>query len=134
MVRSLKTFALAFIVIALYACKDKKATEIPVSEFFSSPEKSNFKISPDGKYVSYLKKYNKTQNLFIETLADGSERMVTSFTDYWVRDYNWMFDGKILLSRDIGNDKHQMMVLDLPTLKTRKILPDTKAYVRIVNR
>ena len=70
---------LVFATCLLLGCKNKTA-QIPVSDFFKTPQKSFFKISPDGKYISYLKPYKDKQNLFIESLADGKEHMAPSFS------------------------------------------------------
>lgn len=106
-----------------------------MSDFFKIPEKSNFKISPDGKYVSYLKKYATKQNIFIQSLADGKERLGTSFSDYSVRgDYMWTYDNQILFGMDNSREEHPMFVLDVNTLKTKEILSEGKARIGILNR
>jgi dipeptidyl aminopeptidase/acylaminoacyl peptidase len=130
----LRFLFLIFIAFALHSCKEKKANEIPINEFFKTPEKSVFKISPDGKYVSYLKKYNNKQNIFIQSLADGKEFMATSYDDYGIHDYNWTFANQILFNQDIPGDEHPMYVLDVATLKIRKVLSEGKVNIRILNR
>jgi len=69
-------------VFTLQGCKNSSTREIPVYEFFKTPEKIYFKISPNGDYISYLKTYKGKQNLFIQSLNDGKERQVTSFDDF----------------------------------------------------
>ena len=136
MLRRLQFIYLIFAVAVLYACngKENKANQIPVSEFFKIPDKSNFKISPDGKYVSYLKKYNRKQELYIRSLADEKEIVAASFSNYFIRDYNWTYNNQIVFSQDI-HDQHPIFVLDVASLKVRKILSETKAFVRIlINR
>jgi hypothetical protein len=65
-------FRLLFVAFfaLLCACKHNEVRQIPVSDFFKTPEKSFFKISPDGKFVSYLKPYKDKQNIYIKSLAD----------------------------------------------------------------
>jgi hypothetical protein len=91
-------FLIAFIFL-FCACKQNEVRQIPVSDFFKTPEKSFFKISPDGKYISYLKPYKDKQNIYIRSLATGAEQMATNFTDYSVRDYSWTFNNQIVLPR-----------------------------------
>jgi len=133
MVGRLKTLILIFIAVALFSCKDKKASEIPVSEFFKSAEKSAFKISPDGKYISYLKRYNKKQNIFIQSLEDGKERMATAYVDFPVRDYSWAFDDQIIFNINL-NDKYLMYVLDVKTFKKTQLLLEENVKVRVLNK
>src|ERR1700712_3400399 len=89
-----------FVVTALSACKPH-ARLIPIIDFFKTPEKVAYRISPDGKYISYLKPYKDKQNLVIQSLADGKEQMATSFTDYSVRgDYSWTYNNEIVFFQD----------------------------------
>ena len=137
MVRSLRVIILICIVVALYSCKEKKANDIPVSEFFKSPEKSNFKISPNGKYISYFKRSDKSQNLFIRSLADGKEQPATSFTDPVRRDYNWAFDNQIIISEDDNtHNVHTIRVLDINTFKIRELfsVPGQQRRTFVLNR
>src|ERR1700761_9715924 len=102
MLRHLRILFFLFVITALCACNPHKAKEIPIADFFKTPEKSAFKISPDGKYISYLKPYKEKQNLFIQSLADGKEQMATSFADAGVRgDYIWTYDNEIVFIQDV---------------------------------
>jgi dipeptidyl aminopeptidase/acylaminoacyl peptidase len=122
------------VVVALYSCNGNKVRQIPVNDFFKISEKSFFRISPDGKYVSYLKPYKGRQNLFIQTLADGKERMATAFTDYSVRDYAWTYNDQIAVSQDIISiDEYKMFALDASTLKIREILSLDKGRIFLLN-
>jgi dipeptidyl aminopeptidase/acylaminoacyl peptidase len=134
MVRILKNLLLIFVIVTFYTCKQDKTTQIPINEFFKTPQKVAFKISPDGKYISYLKKYNNKQNIFIKSLADGKEIMATSFTDFSVRnDYNWTYDNQILFGQD-RKDEHLLLILDINTLTSKTILSEGKASLRVLNR
>lgn len=134
-----KRFRTLFIIIIVgtlhWSCGDEHATIIPINDFFKTPEKSFFKISPDGKYVAYLKSYNKRQNLFIRSLADGKERAGTTFDNYAVHDYFWTFNNQIIFTQDIiATDEFNIYALNVSTLKARKILSENKVKIRIVNR
>ncbi|HEY9533895.1 MAG TPA: prolyl oligopeptidase family serine peptidase [Mucilaginibacter sp.] len=134
MLRNIKNLILVFAVVVLGACVDKKTDEIPVNDFYKSPEKVAFKISPDGKYISYLKSFHKHQNLFLQSIDDGKEIQATSFTDYSVRgDYTWTYDNLILFSQ-AKEDDHMMKAYDLATGKIRTLLSVGKAGMRVMNK
>ena len=122
-------------VTALNTCK-QHIEQIPISDFFKAPEKTVFRISPDGRYISYLKSYKDRRNLFIQSLDNGSEKMVTSFTDYSVRgDYFWTYNNRIVFIRDIiAVDEYEMSVVDVPTFTVRNILLKEKARIFLVSR
>jgi len=119
----------------LNSCKHNSAPQIPVSDFFSAPQKSAFKISPDGKYVSYLKPYKERLNLFVKTLADGKETRVTSFTDYSVHDHNWTYNNQLIFSQDvIATDILKFYTLDVATLKLHLVISGKNLKIKFVSR
>jgi dipeptidyl aminopeptidase/acylaminoacyl peptidase len=122
--------------MVLCSCPSHRTLQIPISDFFKTPQKSFFKISPDGKYISYLKPYKDKQNLFIESLADGKEQMATSFTDYPVRgDYYWTYNNQLVFTQDIiAADMVKLSALDINTLKIRNILTEKKVRIRLLYR
>jgi dipeptidyl aminopeptidase/acylaminoacyl peptidase len=127
-------FLIAFIFL-FCTCKQNEVRQIPVSDFFKTPEKSFFKISPDGKYISYLKPYKDKQNIYIRLLATGAEQMATNFTDYSVRDYSWTFNNQIVFTQDIiAVDEFRIYTLDVATLKVKSLVNLEKARIRILNR
>jgi len=136
MLKPLRVFVFVSIVIALAACHQQEASPIPIIDFFKTAEKSVFRISPDGKYISYLKPYAEKQNLFIQSLADGKERMATSFTDYSVRgDYFWTYNNEIVFSQDvIATDEFRLFALDVSAMKVHNILSQKKVRVALLSR
>src|SRR3954471_9697340 len=118
----------------LSSCNQDKVRQIPISDFFKSAEKSFFRISPDGKYVSYLKSYKGRQNIVIQSLEDGKERMAPSFSDYSIRDYSWTYHNQIVFIQDIVSlDQYKMFALDVSTLKVHDVLALDKGRIRIFN-
>src|ERR1700722_4571853 len=136
MLRHFRILIFAAFAGTLFACNPHETSQIPISDFFKIADKSTFKISPDGKYISYLKAYNKKENLFIRSLVDGKEQAATSFTDYPVRgDYFWTFNNQIVFFQDlIGDDLLKLYTLDVPSLKVKNILSLQKVRIYLLNR
>src|ERR1700744_2916161 len=136
MLKRLKVLFFIPILLGVCACNQKHVKQIPISDFFKNPEKSFFRLSPDGKYISYLKPYKDKQNLFIQSLADGKEQMATSFTDYSVRgDYFWTYNNEIAFFKDnIGLDEIQMFALDVSTLEVHPVISQKKVRIAILSR
>ncbi|HWZ34753.1 MAG TPA: prolyl oligopeptidase family serine peptidase [Mucilaginibacter sp.] len=134
MLRNIKSIILVCAVAVLSACDGDKTEDIPVNDFYKNPQKVFFKISPDGKFISYLKNYKLHQNLFLQSIDDGKERQATFFTDFPVRgDYTWTYDNQILFSQN-NDENHAMMVYNMATGKTRTLLSVGKAGLRVMNR
>ena len=123
-------------ITVLGACNPHRPAQIPIVDFFKASEKSVFRISPDGNYVSYLKPYKDKKNLFIQSLKDGKERMATSFTDYSVRgDYFWTYNNEIVFFQDvISLDELKLFTLNLADMQVRNILSQKKVRINLLNR
>jgi len=136
MLKPLRILLFFNVIVALCACNQPHTAPIPISDFFKIPEKSTFRISPDGKYISYLKAYKGKENLFIQSLADGIEKTATSFTDYPVRgDYFWTYNDEIVFGQDmIGADEVKLYRLDATDLKVTNILTQDNVRIALLNR
>jgi len=136
MLSRVRFFLVVSCIIAFFSCNRNKVRQIPIIDFFKTPERSFYRISPDGKYVSYLKPFKDKQNIFIQSLADGKERMVTQFEDYSIRgDYFWTFNNQLVFSQDlIATDSVKMYAFDVATDKSRIILSLGNVRVGLVNR
>ena len=53
---------------------------IPVQHFINPPEIALAQISPDGRWLAYLKPYHSKLNLFVRPVAGGAERRMTADT------------------------------------------------------
>ncbi|AYL98775.1 alpha/beta hydrolase family protein [Mucilaginibacter celer] len=129
-------FLFVSVIITFFSCNGNKVRRIPIIDFFKTPERSSYKISPDGKYVSYLKPYKDKQNIFIQSLTDGKEHMATSFADYSVRgDYFWTYANQLVFSQDlIATDSVKMYALDVASNSIRTILSLGNVRIGLVNR
>lgn len=67
--------------------------------FFGDPEISGAQLSPDGKYLTFLKQYNKIRNIWIKKVDEPFEnaRPITADTKRAVTSYFWSEDSKFIL-------------------------------------
>ncbi|WP_210516591.1 alpha/beta hydrolase family protein [Hymenobacter terricola] len=76
---------------------------------FGDPEVSGAQLSPDGKFLSFIRPYNGTRNLWVKALSEPFDkaRPMTNDQARPVRNYFWSRDGKYLLySQDKGGDEN----------------------------
>lgn len=76
---------------------------------FGNPEYAGAQISPDGKYISFIKPYKDTMNVWVKGVDEPFEaaRPMTADTARPVRSYFWSRDGKyILFVQDKGGDEN----------------------------
>lgn len=135
LLRNFKILLLAIAIITLHSCKDNKVNEIPIEDFFKPAEKRSFKLSPNGKYLSYIKPDKFKNNLYIQSLADGKVSVNKSLEEYGIHDHIWTFDNRIILfSGDFINESQTLFLYDPASLKVKRLLTEKKANLRILNR
>jgi dipeptidyl aminopeptidase/acylaminoacyl peptidase len=76
---------------------------------FGDPEIAGAKISPDGKYISFLKQYKDYLNIWVKERGEKFEKAIpiTADTVRSVRGYRWTRDGRyIIYVQDKGGDEN----------------------------
>ncbi|MGE3466653.1 MAG: alpha/beta fold hydrolase [Pyrinomonadaceae bacterium] len=77
--------------------------------FFGNPEYAGAQISPDGKFISFIKPYKDTMNVWVKGVNEpfAAARPMTADTSRPVRQYFWSHDSKyILFVQDKGGDEN----------------------------
>src|SRR3954466_4645793 len=77
--------------------------------FFGDPEISGSQISPDGKFIAFIKPLDGTRNIWVKRTQDPFEtaRPVTADTKRPIPAYFWSRDGKLILFvQDQGGDEN----------------------------
>ncbi|MGI4885244.1 MAG: S9 family peptidase [Janthinobacterium lividum] len=110
------------LVLALVARSAAAQTALPPlidrELLFGDPEISGAQLSPDGKFLSFIKPYQGTRNLWVKELKApfASARPMTDDRARPVRIYFWSRDSKYLLySQDKGGDENYNIYAVDPT-------------------
>jgi dipeptidyl aminopeptidase/acylaminoacyl peptidase len=77
--------------------------------FFGDPEISAAQISPDGKFIAFVKPFKGTRNIWVKRTEEpfDSAKPITADTKRPVTNYFWSRDGKfILFAQDKGGDEN----------------------------
>jgi dipeptidyl aminopeptidase/acylaminoacyl peptidase len=77
--------------------------------FFGDPEISGAQISPDGRFISFLKPLNGTRNIWVKKAEEPFDRAkaITADTKRPIRNYFWSRDSKfVLYVQDQGGDEN----------------------------
>src|SRR5205085_3439573 len=77
--------------------------------FFGNPEYAGAQISPDGKYISFIKPLTGTMNVWVKGVNEpfASARPMTNDQKRPVATYFWSRDSKyILFTQDNGGDEN----------------------------
>lgn len=119
----------------LSACSfERTAKKIPIEDFFKNPVKTTFKISPDGKYISYQQPYKNRMNIFVQTIDGRNVTRVTQETEHNTTFYCWANNNELLFMTDNGQSKSAHLYAVSKTGKNfRGLLPVDSVRVRLIN-
>ena len=115
--------------------KSKEQMEIPkidLKDFFKNPEKSGYSISPDGSKLAYMAPVKMRMNVFVEDLATGESKQLTSETDRDIAGFLWKGDNHILYMKDVGGDENFALYgksLDSGTVQAYTAIPNVKTQL-----
>lgn len=102
-------FCLIVIFVAFTVTSAQLPQLIDREVFFGNPEYSATQISPDGKWISFMKPYKDTRNIWVKAVDEPFDkaRLVTAETKRPIGGYFWSRDGKyILFVKDNGGDEN----------------------------
>ena len=106
------------------------------SLFFGEVQISGAQISPDGQYLSFLKPYNGTRNIWVKKAAEpfSAARPMSADTKRPIRNYSWSKDSKyILYAQDSGGDENFNIYAIDPTVAAdeKTGVPPTRALTNL---
>lgn len=82
-----------------------------VRDFFRKPERSAFRLSPDGRHLAYLARNNGRQNVFVQALdangaPSGAPLALTNEAARDVGSYFWKGSSHVVYVKDFGGDEN----------------------------
>src|SRR5215470_8483812 len=86
--------------------------------FFGDPEIEGAQISPDGKFISFLKPFKGTRNIWVKRAEEPFDKAkpITADTQRPIPAYFWSRDGKyILFIQDKAGDENYLVYAVNPT-------------------
>ncbi len=99
---------------------------IPRSALFGNPEKTQARISPDGKYISYIAPLNGVLNVWVGPRSDPSAaKAVTNDAKRGIRQHFWAFDNQhVLYLQDEGGDENwHVYAVNVATATAKDLTP-----------
>jgi dipeptidyl aminopeptidase/acylaminoacyl peptidase len=130
-----KKYSWLILITLLFACRQENKVEvIPVNNFFKSQDKATYRISPDGKSLSYLKLQDKKQNLFVEDLETGKSIQLTKLGEKNINFYSWVSNNELIYYKEKEGVRHQsdLFILNKEGKNERQLNVNEKARIRIL--
>jgi dipeptidyl aminopeptidase/acylaminoacyl peptidase len=107
---------------------------IPRKILFGNPEKSSPEISPDGKMLAYLAPQEGVLNVWVRTVGQNDDRVITSDRKRGIHVYFWQPDSThIIYAQDTdGNENFHIYQTALSTRDTVDLTPFENIRASIV--
>ncbi len=131
----LQFWTVLFFCVVMLGCRQHHADPIPINHFFSTPEKSSFKISPDGRYIAYIGIDNHCKNIYLIDLQhQDSSKQLTYQNDINVKSFVWNSSSKIsFLTEQSSQDSLRLYAVDIKTDKIWPLIKPVRARFRWVH-
>lgn len=117
--------------------KPTAANQIPLRDFFRNPDKTAYRISPDGKFVSHTEPFERRMNVFVESrdeIGKGKAVRVTSETERDMGGYWWKNNDCIVYVRDFGGDENfHLFAVNRDGTNQRDLTPFEGVRVEVVD-
>ncbi len=120
--------------IQLLIEKDSRDHQYSVEDFFKIPEKSNFKISPDGAHISYVGPHERRRNVFVQNRASGQLQRVTNELARDIGGYAWANSQRLIYIKDSGGDENfKLFAVDKDGSNLLDLTPFDKVRIQIID-
>jgi dipeptidyl aminopeptidase/acylaminoacyl peptidase len=126
-------------IAAIPAVAQTAAPDAPLiarEKFFGNPSRAAGRLSPDGKWLSWIAPRDGVLNIYVAPAADPkAARALTAETKRPIRSYFWSPDSRrILYINDKGGDENFLLYgVDVAGGEARALTPFEKTRVQIVN-
>ena len=109
---------------------------IPRSALFGNPEKAQARVSPDGKYISFIAPRDGVLNVWLAERGKlDAARPITNDQKRGIRQHMWSFDNQhILYMQDLDGDENwHVHAVDVVSGQDKDITPYKGARAEIVD-
>ena len=136
MMIAVKKYVWLLVVVALFACnEEKKVREVPVNDFFKTQDRALYRLSPNGKYLSYLTLKDKKQHLVVEDLEHGKTVEVSKPEERNISFYCWVSNEELIYYKEKDGSRFQtdLYIVNKNGSEERLLNADEKSKVRLLD-
>lgn len=116
------------------AAKETGNYKYSVEDYFKNPEAFSFQLSPDGTYISYMKRRETGErDLFLKETATQKETLLIKQEEDLIRGYYWANKNRILYLQDKGgNENYHVFGVDVSGANKKELTPYEGVRVNII--
>ncbi len=121
--------------LAALAKLDKGEYKYSVEDYFARPKASSFKISPDGKYLSYMEKdADNKRHVYVKNIKTGEVKRAIEEKDELIKGYSWVNKNRLVYAMDKGgNENYHVYAVNIDGTNNRDLTPFEDVNASIIN-
>ena len=129
---SLPTDSISLKTIAL---QENGSYKYSIKDFIGLPAESDFKLSPDGRYISRIGKDKRgNRHLYVKDLNTTIEKQVVSEGDEEILNYLWKGNNTLIYFSDKGgNENYQVFSIDKTGENFKALTPFENVQVNLLD-
>ncbi|ANF52176.1 peptidase S9 [Chryseobacterium glaciei] len=114
---------------------DKGNFKYKVEDYFARPKASQFKLSPDGQYLSYKEKDRDMKNhVYVKDLKTGKVTKALEEKDDLIKSYGWLNKKRLFYTQDKGgNENLHLYAADVDGKNLKDLTPFEGVKIGSVN-
>lgn len=98
--------------VAAPAAVGQSGEPIPMRDFFRHPERAYFRISGDGRTLSFMQPWERRMNIFVQPAGSSAKPVrITAERDRDIPDYFWKGADRVVYTKDSGGDENDHIVV-----------------------
>jgi len=136
----MKNFSINYLYLLLIplviSCADTRSRPdiIPVEDFFKNAETMKYSLSPDGKYIAFLKGWNDKLNVHVRTISGDDTVRISSCTENNVVQFAWLNNQKIVYYvKKADKDEYNLVLTDINKNSEKIIEIPNKGVAAIID-
>ncbi len=120
--------------LAKLAAKAKGDYKYTVADYFRTPEAYSFKLSPDGTFISYMKRRETGErDVYLKETATQKETLLIKQEEDLIRGYFWANNNRILYLQDKGgNENYHLFGIDINGENKKELTPFEGVKVNVL--
>jgi dipeptidyl aminopeptidase/acylaminoacyl peptidase len=114
---------------------DKGDFKYRVEDYFLKPKASNFLLSPNGMYISYMEKDENGKNhVYVKEIATGKLQRAIQEKDELIHEYGWKNNERLIYTMDNGgNEKFHVYSVNIDGTNNIDLTPYEGVQVNLEN-
>ncbi len=129
------TILLSFLLLFSACNKEKTVRIIPVNDFFKSQEKTSYRISPNGEFISYLQQQGTQSILFIEPTDGGKVVQAAKSEGRTINFYSWVSDDELIYYKEqnTGVRKSDIFIISKDGKNERQLTNNEQGKMQVLD-